>query len=181
MASSKERSLGDSWFNAPARVSEAPLSEAPSLIPASVGRLGWALTLAAVGGAGGGAVMLLVARAAARRFAIDVDIVRTVGRSVVALGVDTFTGGLLIAGAVGGAIGALLGALLRYSLRVVPRLLASALLAPILWTFAHAFVLKSFAPSTLGALPFGPMIAGAAVYGICVAILPPPRERTAAD
>ncbi len=124
--------------------------------------------------------MLFVARAAARRFTVDADIVGTVGRSA-AVGVDTFTGGLVVAGAIGAVLGALFGALLRYNLRVVPRLLASALLASVLWTFVHAFVLKSFAPSTLGALPFGPMIAGAAVYGMCVAILPPPRERTDVD
>jgi hypothetical protein len=30
--------------------------------------------------------------------------------------------------------------------------------------------------ASLGALPFGPMVLGAVVYGLCVAILPPPRK-----
>ena len=72
----------------------------------------------------------------------------------------------------------LLGALMRHTQRVIARLLVGALFAPVVWTLVHAFVLKSFAAATLGALPFGPMVAGAAVYGICVALLPPPRRRS---
>jgi hypothetical protein len=73
------------------------------------------------------------------------------------------------------------GALMRHTLRIIARLLASVLLAVVLWTLVHAFVFKSYAGTSLGALPFGPLIAGAAVFGICVAILRPPRRAIAGD
>lgn len=173
----KERSLGESWFNRPAaaeRVSDPP--DSTPIRVEKVGQLSWALGIGAVGGAGGGVAMMFVAREVARRLAIPVDVVRTVGGGARALFADAYVGGLVLASVVGALVGMLIGALMRYTLRVVPRVLAGALLAPVLWTLVQAFVLKSFAPNTLGALPFGPMVVGAAVYGICVAVIPPPRR-----
>lgn len=177
MSLPKERSLGESWFNARAaadRVSDPP--DEPVGRIEKVGQLSWAVGLGLVGGASGGVAMMFVAREFARRLAIQVDVVRTIGHGARALFADAYVGGLVLSAVVGALVGMLMGALMRYTLRVVPRVLAAALLAPVLWTLLQAFVLKSFAPSTLGALPFGPMIAGAAVYGICVALIPPPRR-----
>jgi hypothetical protein len=140
------------------------------------GRLGWAMVLGGIGGGAGGAAMLLSAARVAERLRLDVDIVRTIGRSVHVLGVDPFEAGMGVAVGIGLVLGVLFGCLLRYSLRLIARILAAPLLAAVLWTLAHAFLFKSFAPHSLGALPFAPMVVGAAVYGLCIAILRPPRE-----
>jgi hypothetical protein len=182
MDAMKETSLGESWFG---KVAEAPpssrVSDPPSLpgvrvAPKAKGRLGFALAFGVIGGGGGAVAMLLVAEELVRRFGMKADVVATFGRGAMGLA-DPRKGGFAIAIACGVLVGVLFGALMRYSLRVVSRLLAGALLAPVLWTLVHAFVFTSFAPTTLGALPFGPLVAGAAVYGLCVAILPPPREK----
>lgn len=184
MGTPKETSLGESWFGKAAeappssRVSDPPSLPGMRLRPKAKGRLGFALVFAAIGGAGGAVAMLLVAEEIARRFAMKVDIVGTFGRGAMGM-TDPRTGGFAIAIVFGVLVGMLFGALMRYSLRFVSRVLAGALLAPVLWTLVHAFVFTKFAPTSLGALPFGPMAAGAAVYGICVALLPPPREKRA--
>lgn len=141
------------------------------------GRPGWALAIGLVTGALGGAAMLLVASvlAASLGAASDVDVVRTVGAPVASLAGDAVLGGWAVAVALGAVVGLLFGGLLRHVRRLLPRVLSGVLLAPTLWTMVHAFVLKSFAPS-LAALPFGPMIAGAACFGLCASVVrPPPR------
>jgi hypothetical protein len=121
--------------------------------------------------------MMFVAAAVARRLRLDADIIGTIGHCARFLGNDSFIVGLGVAIAIGSVVGLVFGALMRHSLRLIARLLAGVLLAVVLWTFVHAFVFKSLAPASLGALPFVPMIAGAAVFGICVAIIPPRRRR----
>jgi hypothetical protein len=180
MSVSKEQSLGESWFGRAApRIPEPPPSSDDAFLPElrSVGRPGWAILLGAVGGGIGGAAMLFLSAEVARRIGSSVDVVRTIGANARAFTGER-EGALLIFIVLGAALGALLGALFRYSLRMVPRLLAGAMLAPVLWTLVHAFVFTTLAPRSLGALPFGAMAAGAAVYGMCVALLRPPRERS---
>ena len=76
----------------------------------------------------------------------------------------------------GAFVGVLFGGLMRYSLRVRSRIHAGAILGIALWVFVQAFILQRLG-SSLGALPLVPMLAGAAIYGLCAAILPPPRRR----
>lgn len=174
---SNEPSLGGNWFNK----SVAP-PPPPSLPPLAKleGDPRWALAVGAISGGGGGAAMMFVAAAVARRLRLDVDIIGTVGHAARILGEKSFTVGLGVAIAIGSIVGLVFGALMRHTLRLIARVLAGVLLAVVLWTFVHAFVLKSLAPASLGALPFVPMIAGAAVFGICVAI-PPRRRRVLVD
>jgi hypothetical protein len=146
-------------------------------LPTPGGGLGWAFVLGGIGGGIGGAAMMFAAAAAARRLHVDVDVVRTIGRTVRVLPVDPHEAGMGLAIVLGVVVGVLFGALLRYSRRFIARLVAAPLLAAVLWTLVHAFLFKSFAPHSLGALPFAPMVIGAAVYGLCIAILRPPRPR----
>jgi hypothetical protein len=178
MALSKEHSLGESWFGkAAGRAPEPPPSSEDAFLEEgpTAGRLGWAILLGAIGGGGGGAAMLFLSAELARRFGSRVDVVHTIGANARAF-MGEREGALVIFVVLGAFTGTLLGALFRYSLRLVPRLLAGALLAPVLWTLFQAFVFPTFAPHSLAALPFGAMAAGAAVYGMCVALLRPPRE-----
>lgn len=179
-------SVGEAWFRRARSVPEARLSdpdmdeaESEALDALSLGgRLGWALVLGGIGGGIGGFAMMYAAADVARRLRIDVDVVRTVGRPAAhALAAEPFDAGMAVAIGVGAVVGVAFGALLRYSLRIRARLLAAPLLAIVLWTLVHAFLFKSFAPRSLGALPFAPMVIGAAVYGLCIAILRPPRRR----
>jgi hypothetical protein len=144
------------------------------------GSLGWALLLGAIGGAGGGAAMMVASGEVARRLHLDVDIVGMVGRGVHLLGDDPFKAGIGVGIALGAVAGIVFGGVLRHSHRLVARMLAAPLLAAVVWTFVHAFVLKTWAPR-LGSLPFAPMVIGALAYGLCVAILPPPRRRIVVD
>jgi hypothetical protein len=169
--SAKQHAFDESWFehSAAQRVS-TPSPPSVSEPTRPEGRRGWAMTLGALGGAGGGAAMLVVAQQIAARLGSTVDIVGTIGRPAMRF-TDARTGGFAIAIATGAVVGIAIGALFRHSLRIFPRILAGALLASVLWTLVQAFVLTKLA------LPFGPMVAGAAVYGICVALIPPPKKR----
>src|SRR5690349_18754676 len=154
----KNGAFDESWFENSGAVKPA-VSMPPSLIPEPVrpeGRVGWALVLGAFGGAGGGAAMLLVAREIAARAASNVDIVATIGAPALRF-TDARTGAFAMTMAAGAVLGLAIGALFRHSLRIFPRILAGALLSSVLWTLVQAFVLTRLA------LPFGPMVAGAAV------------------
>jgi hypothetical protein len=140
--------------------------------------LGWAMVLGGIGGGAGGAAMLLTAGRVAERLRLDVDVVRTIGGTIHLLAIEPYDAGMGVAIGIGLVLGVLLGGLLRYSLRLIARVLAAPLLAAVLWTLVHAFLFKSFAPRSLGALPFAPMVIGAAVYGLCIAVLRPPRAKT---
>jgi hypothetical protein len=175
---SKDLSLGSSWFNK--SVEPPPSGPLPASVPPLAPLEGdprWALAVGAISGGGGGAAMMFVSAEVARRLRLDVDIIATIGHCARILGNDSFTVGLGVAIAIGSLVGMLFGALMRHSLRLIARVLAGVLLAVVFWTFVHAFAFKSLAPASLGALPFVPMIAGAAVFGICVGILPPRRRR----
>lgn len=173
----KQEALGESWFDEP------PLSERP-FAPDSLdepvvvhrGRVGWAMGLAAVGGALGGAAMLFTASEIARRWGMPTDVVRAVGAAVPSFG-EPFRAGLIFAAVLGAAVGVPFGALTQYSLRVRARVLSGVLLATSLWTLVQAFVLPAVAPRLLAVLPYGPMVAGAAVYGLLVVFVPPPRVK----
>lgn len=172
----KEEALRETWFDEP------PLSErsfAPDSLDEPVvvrrGRVGWAMVLAAIGGGVGGAAMLFTASEIARRWGMPTDVVRAVGASAPALG-EPFHAGWILAAILGAAAGVPFGVLTRYSLRVRARVLSGILLATSLWTLVQAFVLPAVAPVLLASLPYGPMVAGAAVYGLLVVLVPPPRE-----
>jgi hypothetical protein len=184
LPNSNEPSFG-SWFNkrvvAPPPSDPAPSDAAPLALAELEGHPRWALALGAIGGAGGGAAMMFVAVEVARRLRLDADIIGTIGRGARPLGDDPFVVGLGVAIVIGSAVGMVFGVLMRHSVRLIARLLAGVLLAVVLWTFVHAFVFKSFAAASLGALPLGPMLAGATVFGICIALLRPPRRRVALE
>jgi hypothetical protein len=166
-----------SWFDKPvvlATVSDPP--PAPELLRAErAGHPTWTLALGGVSGAIGAVAMMFVATEIARRLRLDADVIRTIGHSARALGADPFVVGVGVSAAVGSVVGVIFGALMRHTRRIIARLLAGMMLGVVLWTLVHAFVFKSFAAASLGALPFVPLIAGAAVFGICVAIARPPR------
>jgi hypothetical protein len=179
-------SVGEAWFRPERLLRDERMSDLAEddaeieELDALGARPGWALVLGGIGGGIGGAAMMLASAEVAQRLRIDVDVVRTVGRCAHGLAGDPFEAGMGLAIGIGAVLGVPLGGLLRYSLRLVARVLAAPLLAAVLWTLVHAFLFKSFAPHSLGALPFAPMVVGAAVYGLCVAILRPPRRRRAA-
>jgi hypothetical protein len=183
-ASSKERSLGSSWFNDSGSLPPSSDRAPVSLPPGSSAPLGevdgdptWAFILGGLGGGVGGAAMMLVAAELGRRLRHDVDIIRTVGHAARGFGDSPFGVGIAVAVAMGIVVGTFFGALMRHTVRLTARLIAGVMLAVVLWTFVHAFVLKSLAPTSLGALPFGPLIAGAVVFGLIIAVLRPPRRR----
>jgi hypothetical protein len=176
--SPSEPPLRESWFTktgAPPPPAPEPEESIPPPPPPE-GDPTWAVIVGAATGAIGGAAMLIIAGEVARRFRPDIDVIRTFGRAAHALGNDPFIAGFILAVGVGAALGALLGTLMRHLLRIRARMLAAGILAPVLWTLLHAFVLKPFSPG-LGALPFGPLAAGALAYGLCIAIVPPMRKR----
>jgi hypothetical protein len=140
------------------------------------GQLTWAVGLGLFAGALGGAAMIGTANAIARQVHLSVDILQTIGGITPLFGESALRTSLVLGGVVGALVGAGLGALMRYSLRLTARVLSGLILAPALWTLAHAFLIKPFAPS-LRALPFGPMVAGALVYGLCIALVKPPRGK----
>lgn len=169
----------ESWFDEskPRRVAAPILEDSllPVVPPKDRGSLEWALGLGFFGGAAGGAAMVFVADWLARRYVPGgTPVAGTIGQHVPLFEGDAFAGAMAVGIVIGAALGVPIGALLRYTLRMVARLLAGGLLAPVLWILVHAFVLKSFAPR-LASLPIGPMLAGAAVYGLCLALLRPPR------
>jgi hypothetical protein len=171
--------LTESWFIRPV-AKRRPVEEdflERTRPPKARGRFAWALGFGAIGGVVGGPFMLLAASAIARRVGIDLDAAQVVGEIVRAWTSDAFTAGLALAAIIGAAFGALFGLLTRYSLRLPSRALTGVLLAPTVWTLFQAFVFKTYASATLGALPFGPMVIGAAAFGLCTTILPPPRTR----
>ena len=172
---SNERSLASSWFEERAPVSEPVPSSAPLPVPAE-GDPTWTLVCGAFGGGGGGAAMVFVANEVARRRGMDVDVIRTIGRAGRAFGSDAYVIGIAMAVVAGIVVGLAVGALMRHARRFVARILAGVLFAVVLWTLVHAFVLQSFAPATLGALPLLPMIAGASVLGLAIALVRPPRR-----
>jgi hypothetical protein len=167
--------LRDSWFKQRAQAVPSdppPASDPPP--PKPEGSLGWAIGLGGLGGGVGGGAMLVIAGELAQRMRTNMDVVRTVGNTVRVLA-DPFLAGIVVGVVLGAVSGAAIGALMRHSMRFTARVLAGVILAPVLWTLVHAFVLKSFAPN-LGALPFGPMAAGAVAYGLCIALLRPPQK-----
>jgi len=144
------------------------------------GHLTWAVGLGLFAGAVGAAAMICTASAIARQLHLSVDILRTIGAITPLFGESALRTSLVLGGVVGALVGAGLGALMRYSLRLTARVLSGLILAPVLWTLAQAFLIAPFAPS-LRALPFGPMVAGALVYGLCIALARPPRGRRASS
>lgn len=171
---SHEPSLATSWFEKSAPASEPVPSSVP-LPPPDEADPKLALVFGALSGGAGGAAMIFVADALARRQGVGIDIVRTVGRAA-RFGSDPYVVGIGVAVAIGVVVGLAFGALLRHARRFIARALAGVLFAAILWTLVHAFVLKSFAPTTLGALPVLPMVVGASLLGLAVALLRPPRR-----
>jgi hypothetical protein len=145
------------------------------------GRPFWAALFGLVGGAAGGPVMLYAAGALAKQLRQDTDIVRTLGSAIphaAAFGDDgAWTGGLALAAGAGALVGLLLGALMQHVLRVPSRVFIGVIVGPVLWIAVDAFALRHFAPTLARALPLLPMIAGAAAYGACVALIPPLRKR----
>ncbi len=142
-------------------------------------RPGWAALFGFVGGAGGALAMLYAAGRIAKYQRVDVDIVRSLGNAApfAAFGNDGIrNAGFAVALSAGAIVGAVLGVLLMYVLGVFSRVLAGAILGPVLWTLVHAFVLRRYTPMLAQELPFVPMAIGAAAYGICMAVIPPLRK-----
>jgi hypothetical protein len=145
---------------------------------------GWAAFFGFVGGGAGALAMLFGAGEIAKYQHLDVDIVRTLGNAVpfAAFGGDgTRNAGFAVALGAGAIVGAVLGLLLMYVLGVFSRVLVGAILGPALWTVVHAFVLTRYTPMLAQSLPFIPMAIGAAVYGVCAAVLPPLRKLRVVD
>lgn len=93
----------------------------------------------------------------------------------VAMGRD-FAGEAFVLPVAGGILlGAVLGYASRRLLRILPRLVFFCSLLPVIWIFIHAFILRRFAPGLAETLPFGPLAAGALVYGIFLAVAAPVR------
>jgi hypothetical protein len=140
---------------------------------------GWAALFGFAGGAAGALAMLYAAGRIAKYQRLDVDIVRTLGNAVpfAAFGSDGIrNAGLALALGAGAIVGAFLGLLLMYVLSVFSRVLVGAILGPVLWTLVHAFVLRRYTPALAQALPFVPLVIGAAAYGACMAVVPPLRK-----
>jgi len=124
--------------------------------------------------------MLIVAQDILDYRHAPVDLVRMLGTAALhagAHGASLRTMGLAGAGAIGAALGVPLGYLARGALRILPRLVFFSISMPVLWLFVQALVIGRLSQSLAKQLPFGPLLAGALVYGACVAILRPIRAR----
>lgn len=171
-------SLGSSWFDEPAAL-PSPSAPPASPAPAEGSDPRRAFALGALGGAFGAAAMVIVAAELCRRLRIDADVIGTVARSAHVRVQSPFVLGVGVAVAIGAVVGAVFGGLMRHTRRVVARLLAGVMLADVVWTLVRAFVLPSFAPASLGQLPFGPLLLGATLFGLCVGVARPPLRHRA--
>jgi hypothetical protein len=108
----------------------------------------------------------------------SIDVVRLLGRGAAHAFVnfaDPRIGGILGAAAIGAMLGAPLGLMSRRLLRLVPRVLFFTLLVSALWIFFRALVIGKVAPELAAELPFGPLLVGSIMYGVCLAVVAPPR------
>ena len=165
------------WFAQPPVPSRPPPSIAP---PASVAIASAASSacLGTLSGALGGVIMLIVTQSVLGLRHPSLDLVRDLGGTAArALGAfsDPRVGGVVSAAVVGALLGAPLGFMARRLLRIVPRLLFFTLLLPMLWLFVRALVIGKMAAGVAGELPFAPLLVGWVAYGICLAVVVPPR------
>jgi hypothetical protein len=174
-------SVENHWFDRPSlRTELPPISERAVVVRSPIGHSGWSIVLGALAGALGGLSMLAVTEQVLHHQHSALDLASMLG-SKGALAKLWLTSdrqaGFAVAAALGAAAGAPLGFLARRLLRIAPRLLFFILFAPILWTFVQACVMTRLAPWLAANLPFIPLAAGALVYGVCIALVPPIRAR----
>lgn len=134
---------------------------------------------AIVGGVGG-AVMLATATLAAHRTGSNVDIAATIGSVVTRgalVGTPAFALGVVFAIATGGLIGALFAIVTRRLRRLAPLVAFGLIVATSAWVVVHAIALRHFAPWLARAIPIAPMLVGAAVFGLILAMQLPLRTR----
>jgi hypothetical protein len=167
------------WFAKSPVPSWPPPSIAPpeSVAIASAASSTWLGTLS---GALGGVIMLIVTQSVLAARHSSVDLVRDLGGTAahaLAAFSDPRVAGVVSAGVIGASLGAPLGFITRRLLRIVPRLLFFTLLLPMLWLFVRALVIGKMAPGVAVELPFAPLLIGWVVYGICIAVVAPPRAR----
>ena len=172
-----QRFKEEKWFSKAPIHSELPPSLRPP--PPPIGRPGSAILLGAISGSLGGVMMLFSAQLFAFTAHRHVDFVSmATGVSERLLHVTGVPqAGLVLAAVLGGLLGALFGYLARRLVRVPARLVFFGALTPLLWTFTQGFVIGHLAPDLARALPFFPLAGGAFVFGICIAVVPPPSER----
>jgi len=137
-----------------------------------------AILSGAIMGAGGGALMVVAADGLARALGRSVfSVLRT---ALQPLRPDALTPDQTVwaLAAIGGmAIGIPIVSGMRHVSRIRARLLFAVMLCPLLWTFAHAFLLLRFVPELGRELPFAAMAFGAVAYGACVGLAPPLGRR----
>ena len=86
---------------------------------------------------------------------------------------------IALAGLAGILPGAGLGWLMRRLHRPLARVVFGAVLVPSVWIAVDAFGIQRFAPRYAELVPFVPWLLGAAVYGVCVALVRPVVARSA--
>jgi hypothetical protein len=145
----------ESWFEKPPAYSVPP----PSSIPAPRGkaRPGAAALWGAVVGAAASVPCLLVASLLGRQLGKWPE--------PLAAGVRSY----VVTALMGAVIGLLLGLAMTHSLRLRARLIFAPIVSLTLYLLVHVLVLRAHPLS----LPLIPMLAGVAVYGICVGFAPP--------
>jgi hypothetical protein len=162
------------WF-AKEVVHSVPPPPSVKPLPPPIGRTGSSLGLGMISGALGAFLMLLVVQLVVRIRHAQFDFVRAVASSLKApwnAAVDPTIFGIAAIVLAGAGLGALLGGMTRRVLRVGPRLVFFAVLSPVLLLFLTV-VLRNVAPDVAARLPFGPLLLGSIVYGVCVAIVVP--------
>jgi hypothetical protein len=134
----------------------------------------WSTISGAVGGALGGVAMVAAAHGIAHWQHGDLDYFELTGKAAhlfPGFGATALSGGAFAA-LIGALVGGMLGCLSRRATRILPRLLFFMTLTPIAWILVQAFVIRPLSVWSQ-TMPAAPWLAGALVYGICLALTPP--------
>lgn len=136
------------------------------------------VTAGMLAGAAGGELMLLTANRLIGPQQDALDLGCSLGRIVTRGALVGFEGQLAGFGAallVGAVLGAIFAMTTRHLRRFAPLVVWSLVFFPATWTMVYALVLPRLAPWLLPMLPFVPMVAGIAVFGLFASLQLPLR------
>lgn len=154
-----EPELRESWFNKEVKSSLPP----PSLRPPPPPPRGPRFVLGAIAGGVAGAAGMFVARLVAQRLGAPspIEIVAKIGGGAPWVA-------YAFAALAGAPIGALLAVMMMHGSRFITRAIFASGFSAAIWFCVHILLVVRHATAP----PLVPMLAGAGVYGTCLAFLP---------